>query len=193
MRPPIFAMVLPMADLRSPVPSNALETLPARERELLELAARPMSAKEIAQFTALSVGTVNNYLSSAQRRLGARNRVEAVRMFRGSVGDGADKVHVNFLPVPDDRPPPPRAMAEPLMSDGMRYSGLADSVAPRSRSSLEAFLGSSDRGLPSLPRPGQLSWQKRLCAILVIAIFAAFLMSSVVILLDALTRLTTTS
>jgi DNA-binding CsgD family transcriptional regulator len=170
---------------------NPITALGPREQELLALAARPMSAKEIAAETGLSVGTVNNYLSSAQRRLGARNRNEAVRMFRAHTGEDVNNVHMNFYRVPDFAPVKANPVSELMSPDAAPLQGLADSMAPRSRASLEAFLGPATVGYWELPDPGSLDWRKRLCAIFVLTIAIAFLMASVVILLDALTRLTT--
>jgi two-component system response regulator DesR len=62
----------------------ALETpdspLPAREIDVLRLAATGAGPEEIAATLFLSVGTVRNYLSSAITRLDARNRVDAIRI-----------------------------------------------------------------------------------------------------------------
>src|ERR1700754_1622870 len=62
----------------------ALETpdnpLPARELDVLRLAATGADPDEIAATLFLSVGTVRNYLSSAITRLDARNRVDAIRI-----------------------------------------------------------------------------------------------------------------
>ncbi|GGM74249.1 DNA-binding response regulator [Dactylosporangium sucinum] len=62
----------------------ALETpdnpLPAREVDVLRLAATGAGPDEIAATLFLSVGTVRNYLSSAMTRLDARNRVDAIRI-----------------------------------------------------------------------------------------------------------------
>jgi two-component system response regulator DesR len=52
--------------------------LTAREREVLAAAARHDTAADIAAALHLSEGTVRNYLSAAIRKLGARNRREAV-------------------------------------------------------------------------------------------------------------------
>jgi two-component system, NarL family, response regulator DesR len=54
--------------------------LTAREHDVLAVAARNGTAAEIASILHLSEGTVRNYLSAAMRKLGARNRVEAVRI-----------------------------------------------------------------------------------------------------------------
>ncbi len=62
----------------------ALETpdnpLPARELDVLRLAATGAGPEEIAGALFLGVGTVRNYLSSAITRLDARNRVDAIRI-----------------------------------------------------------------------------------------------------------------
>jgi two-component system, NarL family, response regulator DesR len=52
--------------------------LTPREREVLVAAASHATAAEIAAEVHLSEGTVRNYLSAAIRKLGARNRREAV-------------------------------------------------------------------------------------------------------------------
>lgn len=54
--------------------------LTTREQEVLAEAARNGTAAEIAANLHLSEGTVRNYLSAAMRKLGARNRVDAVRI-----------------------------------------------------------------------------------------------------------------
>jgi two-component system response regulator DesR len=51
-----------------------------REAEVLKAAATGAEADEIARMLSLSRGTVRNYLSSAVMRLGARNRVDAIRI-----------------------------------------------------------------------------------------------------------------
>jgi two-component system response regulator DesR len=54
--------------------------LSAREAEVLRRFAEGASAAEIAADLFLSYGTVRNYLASAVTKLGARNRVDAVRI-----------------------------------------------------------------------------------------------------------------
>ncbi|MGC5012735.1 response regulator [Streptosporangium sp. DT93] len=53
--------------------------LTERERGSLELAARGASVAEIAAALGLTQGTVRNYLSSAITKLGATNRITAIR------------------------------------------------------------------------------------------------------------------
>jgi two-component system response regulator DesR len=54
--------------------------LTPREHEVLAAARSHATAAEISRVLYLSEGTVRNYLSAAIRKLGARNRVEAVRI-----------------------------------------------------------------------------------------------------------------
>ncbi|WP_164155605.1 helix-turn-helix domain-containing protein [Sandarakinorhabdus rubra] len=161
-----------------------------REHELLALAARPMTAKEIANETGLSVGTVNNYLSNAQRRMGARNRTEAVRMFREHNRENGTQLHSQFQLANEVCLDVQPSLSELAPHPPIPTYGLADSVAPRSRASLEAFLDPVTVGGWELPRPASLDWQKRLYTILILTIVIAFAMAAVVILLDALTRFT---
>jgi two-component system response regulator DesR len=52
--------------------------LTAREAEVLSAAARHGTVADISQALHLTEGTVRNYLSASMRKLGARNRSEAV-------------------------------------------------------------------------------------------------------------------
>lgn len=63
-------------------PDNA--TLTLRELDLLRHAAHGHSVKELAARLSLSDGTVRNYLSRINAKLGARNRIEAIRIGRDS-------------------------------------------------------------------------------------------------------------
>jgi LuxR family transcriptional regulator len=52
--------------------------LTARERECLRLTAQGMTAKQIAHKLGRAVGTINLHLNLAIRKLGAKNRTQAV-------------------------------------------------------------------------------------------------------------------
>ncbi|WP_344362684.1 response regulator transcription factor [Streptomyces gobitricini] len=58
-------------------PENPLSP---RELEVLRLAARGADAAEIAGCLYLSKGTVRNYLTAIVSKLGARNRIDAIRL-----------------------------------------------------------------------------------------------------------------
>ncbi|WP_332328075.1 MULTISPECIES: response regulator transcription factor [unclassified Streptomyces] len=58
--------------------------LTRRERGVLGLAAEGASTADIAATLHLSLGTVRNYIASATRKAGARNRLDAVRIGRQS-------------------------------------------------------------------------------------------------------------
>jgi two-component system, NarL family, response regulator DesR len=58
--------------------------LTEREAEVLRLAADGEEPVQIAQRLYLSAGTVRNYLTTVVTKLGARNRVDAIRIARDS-------------------------------------------------------------------------------------------------------------
>lgn len=58
--------------------------LTCRELTVLSAAAEGASVAEIAKSLHLSGGTVRNYLAAVIRKTGARNRVDAIRIARGS-------------------------------------------------------------------------------------------------------------
>ncbi|MCA1688182.1 MAG: response regulator transcription factor [Actinobacteria bacterium] len=60
--------------------SEGETTLTGREREVLSASANGATIEDIAAKLYLSEGTVRNYLSTAIKKLGARNRVEAARL-----------------------------------------------------------------------------------------------------------------
>jgi two-component system response regulator DesR len=59
---------------------SASNVLTRRERDVLRLAGQGLTAKEIATNLSLSTGTVRNYLSRILTKLGARTRIEALRI-----------------------------------------------------------------------------------------------------------------
>jgi DNA-binding NarL/FixJ family response regulator len=69
-----FAATLPTPEERAP----ALATLTDREREVLELVASGLSNSEIAERLFLGETTVKTHVSSLLRKLGLRDRVQAV-------------------------------------------------------------------------------------------------------------------
>ena len=70
-----FADALPGEDAK---PSPALESLTERELEVLKLLAGGLSNAELAQQLFLSETTVKSHISSVLRKLGLRDRVQAV-------------------------------------------------------------------------------------------------------------------
>jgi two-component system response regulator DesR len=58
--------------------------LTARERDVLRAAADGLSTRQIAGRLFLTEGTVRNYFSAIQRKIGASNRWEAIGMARDS-------------------------------------------------------------------------------------------------------------
>jgi two-component system, NarL family, response regulator DesR len=60
--------------------AEGVSPLTERERDVLAAAAEHTTAAEIAAHLYLAEGTVRNYLSAAIRKLGARNRADALRI-----------------------------------------------------------------------------------------------------------------
>jgi two-component system response regulator DesR len=60
--------------------SEGESPLTEREREVLGASANGATIEDVARKLYLSEGTVRNYLSTAIKKLGARNRVEAARL-----------------------------------------------------------------------------------------------------------------
>lgn len=60
--------------------SEGVNPLTYREREVLSASASGATIEDVARKLYLSEGTVRNYLSTAIKKLGTRNRVEAARL-----------------------------------------------------------------------------------------------------------------
>lgn len=60
--------------------TSAKSPLTEREIEVLSLASRGASAAQIAEDLVLTIGTVRNHLSRINRKIGAQNRVQAIRI-----------------------------------------------------------------------------------------------------------------
>jgi two-component system response regulator DesR len=69
-------------DLAARLLWTADSPLNQRELEILRIAADGASTREIASRLSLATGTVRNYLSTAVGKIGARNRIDAVRIAR---------------------------------------------------------------------------------------------------------------
>ena len=70
------------AELVAEVLQTDGDPLTHRERDVLRVAADGASTDDIAATLFLSPATVRNYLSNAMTKLGARNRVDAIRIAR---------------------------------------------------------------------------------------------------------------
>lgn len=70
------------ADLVAEVLQVDGDPLTHRERDVLRVAAGGASTDDIAATLFLSPATVRNYLSNAMAKLGARNRIDAIRIAR---------------------------------------------------------------------------------------------------------------
>ncbi len=68
------------AELLMMIMQDDLDGLTDKEYKALKLVDRGLSNKQIAEELMLSHGTVKNYISSCISKLGASNRVEAIRM-----------------------------------------------------------------------------------------------------------------
>jgi len=73
-------------DLDPELVATAMETgstpLTSREADVLRAAGSGISTDQIASRLSLSPATVRNYLSNAINKVGARNRIDAIRIAR---------------------------------------------------------------------------------------------------------------
>jgi DNA-binding NarL/FixJ family response regulator len=74
-------------------PNTLLETLSAREREVLDLVAAGMSNREIAERLMISLNTVKFHLRMVYSQLGAHNRVQATQMMSRPQDRSTDGSH----------------------------------------------------------------------------------------------------
>jgi DNA-binding CsgD family transcriptional regulator len=70
-----------MAGLSKAARAREDDPLTAREREILALLADGHTTAAIASELGITPGTVKTHLTSAYRKLGARNRVQAARYY----------------------------------------------------------------------------------------------------------------
>src|SRR5699024_1766794 len=96
--------------------------LTERETTVLRRTADGCSPREVATSMHLSYGTVRNYLASAVTKLGARNRVDAIRSPRRQAGsDGvqcaprssAHRSRISAAGTPDALAPLPHCWPQP--------------------------------------------------------------------------------
>lgn len=72
--------------------NNVRALLSARQREIMDLVARGLTNKEIAQQLGLTDGTVKQHLAAIFPKLGVRNRTWAVSMWHQASGEDAEQV-----------------------------------------------------------------------------------------------------
>lgn len=82
--------------------------LSERQAECLRLAAQGYTSKQIARAIGISPSTVDNHISAAVDRLGARNRIDAARFMLREASSESEVLLVK------DRSAPPRMPRAPL-------------------------------------------------------------------------------
>jgi len=82
---PVAENIVPLARTTSPV-ATQIESLTAREREILELLSRGFSYKMMAAELNLAMGTIQTYISRIYRKLHVHCRLEAVLKYVAVTG-----------------------------------------------------------------------------------------------------------
>ncbi len=77
--------------LETPPPTPAPAALTLRQMEVLVELARGRTSKEVALSLGLGVETVKTHIAEIVRRLGVRNRTEAIRIFLSADGQAAPR------------------------------------------------------------------------------------------------------
>ena len=80
----LFRRTVTLARAESLASNDIVSALTRRERQVLELIAEGLSNKQIAKTLLVEISTVKNHLHNIFRKLGVRNRAEAVRRSQSS-------------------------------------------------------------------------------------------------------------
>lgn len=124
--PPIARSVLDLMSERLPAMSASrhLPGLTAREQEILQLITTGLSNQEVADTLVLSDKTVKFHVSNLLRKLGVRNRAQAIVYAHGHLLPG----------IVPGQPPPGRAPALPDRRDAVRPGLGSPMTRPPGRS-----------------------------------------------------------
>jgi LuxR family maltose regulon positive regulatory protein len=99
---PFLASMIDVQSRHAGRPNRPDTALSTREREILAHLATALSLSEICGVLFISPNTLKSHLRSIYRKLGVENRRDAVRLFRGSTGPGAEHLLVPSRPIPVD-------------------------------------------------------------------------------------------
>ena len=103
--------------------------LSARQREIMDLVARGLTNKEIAQQLGLTDGTVKQHLAAIFPKLGVRNRTWAVSMWHQAAGE--DPGHPSLISHGTSKPPSRLVGDEVIALPGRLVASVAVSESPQ--------------------------------------------------------------
>lgn len=163
---------------------DAIGSLSPQQQTCLKLTAQLYSAKEIARKLAISDSTVEGYLAEATRRLGARNKREAARIYAAFEEDICPP---EILGKDFSRLAKPARM--PFSSVNQGGAARSDKAFQFENNNVQYVADGRFHFLRRERRNNDLTSRQRLVWILAVAVVAAILFMSSITIIDSLQRL----